>query len=30
MHMADMIGFYKVKYPNGGTLDRQFFRKKSL
>ncbi len=30
MHMADMIESYAVKYPNGGTLDRQFFRKKSL
>ena len=30
MHMADMIESYGVKYPNRGTLEPQFFRKKGL
>jgi hypothetical protein len=30
MHIADMIESYAVKYPKSGTLEAQFFRKKSL
>jgi hypothetical protein len=30
MHMADMMESYAVKYPTSGTLEPQYFRKKSL